>query len=111
MDPLMLADHLKRLNSGENNGWYTTVVQSIADLTAEQALWRPSPGIPCIWELAAHIHYWTMRMTEVFEAIRRGEEPSNRSETDWRSRTLRITLPGLLFKQNSPGQWQSCRMW
>jgi len=31
MDPLMLADHLKRLNSGENNGWYTTVVQSIAD--------------------------------------------------------------------------------
>jgi len=83
MDPLLLADHLKRLNGAEDNGWYMTVIQSIADLTPEQALWRPSPDFPCIWELAAHIHYWTARMTDVFEAIHRGEDPPARSETDW----------------------------
>lgn len=83
MDPLLLADHLEQLYCAEDNGWYVTVVQAIADLTPEQALWRPSPDFPCIWELAAHIHYWTARMMAVFEAIRRGEEPPARSETDW----------------------------
>lgn len=38
--------------------WHGALWPHVADLTAEQALWRPAPDRHCIWEIVRHVNFW-----------------------------------------------------
>jgi hypothetical protein len=45
-------------------GWeHPTLLTLIEDLTADQALWRPSPQRRCIWDLVRHLIHWQTAVT------------------------------------------------
>lgn len=52
-----LAEAVERFFEG-NNHWHGPLWKQVADLTAQQALWRPAPERHCIWEIVRHITFW-----------------------------------------------------
>jgi len=52
----------------ETNGWFVAVKNAVADLTAEQASWRPdSAADNSIWELLSHMNYYNNAYLERFQ--------------------------------------------
>jgi uncharacterized damage-inducible protein DinB len=55
----------------EPNGDYPAVMEAIASLTAEQAMWRPSPDANSIWQIVDHLaasKEWQIEMMEKGQA-------------------------------------------
>lgn len=53
------------------NGDYPAVLEAIEGLTAQQALWRPSPGSNSIWQIVDHLaesKEWQIQMLETGQA-------------------------------------------
>jgi uncharacterized damage-inducible protein DinB len=76
-------------------GWeHPTLLTLIEDLTAEQALWRPSPGRRCIWELVRHMLHWQMAV-----AARLQGKPMPDVDTPWPA------LPASHDKLELEGLW------
>ena len=53
------------------NGDYPAVLEAIADLTAQQAVWRPSPISNSIWQIVDHLaasKEWQIEMLEKGQA-------------------------------------------
>ena len=43
----------------DKHAWHgTTLRGSLRGVTAKQALWKPAPGRPSIWQLTLHCAYW-----------------------------------------------------
>jgi hypothetical protein len=55
------------------NLWWPAFANSFADLTAEQAAWRPEPGRNSIWQNLNHISFWR----EVVLRRLDGDKPSD----------------------------------
>lgn len=61
-----LIAHLDSSFEGPN-GDYPAVLETIASLTAQQAVWRPSPGGNSIWQIVDHLassKEWQIEMLE-----------------------------------------------
>jgi len=58
-----------------------TVVGALRGISARQAVWRPAPGRPSIWELALHVAYWHHVITQRLRGTAR--EPFPRSPANW----------------------------
>jgi uncharacterized damage-inducible protein DinB len=73
-----ILDQMKRAFEGE--AWHgPSLLETLADVTAQQAAARPIPGAHSIWELALHIAAWKA-------AVRRrlqGDRAELSSEQDW----------------------------
>jgi uncharacterized damage-inducible protein DinB len=53
------------------NGDYPAILESLADLTAEQAAWKPSPESNSIWQIVDHLaaaKEWQIEMMEKGQA-------------------------------------------
>lgn len=61
-----LAETMQRLFLKENMYWHGPLWKHVADLSVEQALWRPAPDRHCIWEHLRHIHFWRQRVITRF---------------------------------------------
>lgn len=72
--------------------WHGALWQHVADLTARQALWRPSPQRHCIWEIVRHIMFWRHWLVE---------HAAGRRVEDWK--THNWTLP----ESADAGAWQA----
>ncbi len=49
-----LCTHIDSVFTGPN-GDYPAILESLADLSAEQALWKPAPGRNSIWMIVEHL--------------------------------------------------------
>ena len=49
----------------EENGWFVALKNAIANLTAEQANWKPNGVEHSIRELLMHLNYWNERWCAV----------------------------------------------
>lgn len=86
-----IADQLKRAYSG--NAWHgPSLLEALADVTAEQALAKPIPNSHSIWELVLHIAAWEDAVRERLEngpmaTPADGDFPeiTDQSETGWRN--------------------------
>lgn len=107
--------------------WHGTPLKgSIRGVTARQALWRPSPGRHCIWDLVLHTAYWKcmvrrrlLRDAEVsfprdgnnwFELPRPADEAAwkrDRALLDEQHRLLRRAIAALRAKQLGRRGWHS----
>ena len=75
------------------NMWWPAFVNSFADLTAEQAAWKPKPGRNSVWQNLNHISFWREVVVRRAngdkppdeELERRNfEEPPEPSERQWK---------------------------
>ncbi len=62
--------------------WHgTTLRGALRRLTPAQALWRPTPGRHCVWELILHTAYWKYTVRNRIEGGRRAAFP--RRPSNW----------------------------
>jgi uncharacterized damage-inducible protein DinB len=74
-----LIDALTRSFNGE--AWHGPAVADVlADVTAEEALYRPAKHVHSIWEITLHIAAWA---GEVASRLR-GQPPGEPEDGDWR---------------------------
>lgn len=85
-----LGDLLER-SFREDNFWHGALWQHVTDLTAEQALWRPTPERHCVWEIVRHVTFWRRCLLEWYAGRPRPDVASNnwtlpeaRDEGAWR---------------------------
>ncbi len=71
--------------------WHGALWPHVANLTAQQALWRPTPQRHCIWEIVRHIIFWRHWLVE---------HAAGRRIPDWRIHNW--TLPEV----TTPASWR-----
>lgn len=75
------------------NGDYPSVIEAITGLTAQQALWRPSPESNSIWQIVDHLvasKEWQIQMLEIGQAESpRWIEPTG-NEKSWQALLRRL---------------------
>lgn len=65
-----LKDALLDLQAyGAENGepWHPALLQALADVTAEQARWRPAPEMNCIWSIVRHVTHWKQGLMRAWD--------------------------------------------
>ena len=73
-----LLDTLRR--SFDGNAWHGPALQdALADVTADEASWRPAPDVHSIWEIALHVAGWAEEVASRLQ----GNTPKEPSSGDW----------------------------
>lgn len=54
-------------NSYDNNGWFVATKNAIANVTAEQAAWKPEGADNSIYELINHLNYYNNAYLQRFK--------------------------------------------
>ena len=81
-----------------HDDWVTPLSEALDGLTVDQALWKPTAGVKCIWEIVLHMAYWNENIVERMHGDRRarpaeGPWPSMPSPADadaWASTQARL---------------------
>ena len=74
-----LIETLRR--SFDSEAWHgSAVAELLADVTAEEARYRPSPDVHSIWEITLHIAAWAREVASRM----RGNPPGEPEGGDWR---------------------------
>ena len=63
------------------NFWQAGLEQQLKDVTAFQALWKPSPDRHCIWEVVRHINSWKWFSLEILK----GNKVESMKEHNWKA--------------------------
>lgn len=53
-------------NAFEENGWFVATKNALANVTAEQAAWKPKGSDNSIWEIISHLNYYNNAYLERF---------------------------------------------
>ncbi|WP_324668071.1 DinB family protein [Geochorda subterranea] len=73
-----LRQTAERLFDGRNYS-HAPIWRQIKDLSAEQALWRPSPERHCVWEIVRHVAFWKRHFMDSLAG-----RPTAPLDEDWR---------------------------
>ena len=65
----------------DENGWFVALKNSVHNLTAEQAAWKPENADNSIWEILAHLNYYNYAYLERFKGIDYVYPANNNDET------------------------------
>lgn len=68
-------------NSFDTNGWFVAVIKALEGLNVEQAFWKPTDDVNCIWETLAHLTYYNHAYVERFKGIDYEYDVSSNDET------------------------------
>ncbi|HQU85315.1 MAG TPA: DinB family protein [Pyrinomonadaceae bacterium] len=61
---------LKQFNiSYDQNGWFVALKNTLQNLTAEEAAWKPENLDNSIWQILAHLNYYNFAYLERFKGI------------------------------------------
>lgn len=69
--------------SYEHDDWVTPLEEALDGITAQEALWKPAPKIPSIWEIVLHVAVWNENIVERMAQRTRGERPGHPAEGAW----------------------------
>lgn len=64
--------------------WHGALWHHVSDLTAQQALWRPTPQRHCIWEVIRHVIFWRHWLVE---------HAAGRRIADWKAQNWTLPEP------------------
>jgi len=65
----------------DENYWFVCIKNSLADVTAEQARWKPAGTDNSIWETLSHLNYYNNAHLQRFKGIDYEYTKSENSET------------------------------
>lgn len=68
-------------NSYDSNGWFVAVRNAIADVSFEQAAWKPNDDVNCIWEMLSHLTYYNNVYLQRFKGIDYQYDVDNNDQT------------------------------
>ena len=68
-------------NSFDTNGWFVAVMNALDGVNVEQACWKPTDDVNCIWETLAHLTYYNHAYVERFKGIDYEYDVSSNDET------------------------------
>jgi uncharacterized damage-inducible protein DinB len=84
----------------EENGWFVALKNALANITAEQALWKPHGTEHSVWEAVYHLTFWNERWLKRFrnEPFEQGrvviaetfQAPENPSEAAWNAALYKL---------------------
>lgn len=81
MTPIESYKNDLKLFIEDKNFWQASLLKQLEGLNHDQALFKPSPGRHCIWEIVRHISYWKhWALTYVKEGV-----ALNAKEDNWAS--------------------------
>lgn len=63
------------------NGWFVAARNAIDGLNFEQAAWKPSDDVNCIWETLSHITYYNYAYLQRFKGLHYEYDVSNNDQT------------------------------
>lgn len=79
----------------DDSGWFVCLKNAVANITAEQALWKPAGTEHSVWEAVYHLTFWNERWLKRYrnEEIDKGpiviaetyRAPESPSEADWQA--------------------------
>jgi uncharacterized damage-inducible protein DinB len=73
---------LEQFNAAyDQNGWFVALKNTIHNLSAGQAAWKPEKADNSIWEILAHLNYYNRAYAERFKGIDYKYPKSNNDET------------------------------
>ena len=65
----------------DQNGWFVAVRNAIDGVNVEQAAWKPSDSVNCIWESLSHLTYYNNAYLQRFKGDDYEYEVSSNDET------------------------------
>jgi len=65
----------------DQNGWFVAVRNAIDGVNVEQAAWKPSDSVNCIWETLSHLTYYNNAYLQRFRGIDFQSEVESNDET------------------------------
>jgi uncharacterized damage-inducible protein DinB len=68
-------------NSFDTNGWFVAVKNALEDVNVEQACWKPTDDVNCIWETLAHLTYYNYAYVQRFNGVGYEYDVSSNDET------------------------------
>ncbi len=74
----------------DDDGWFVSLRNALAGLTAEQAAWKPDGADNSIWEEVNHIYFWNDRWLQRYRGeLNEAQDVENKTtflsgETDWK---------------------------
>ncbi len=83
------------------NGDYATILESLASVSADQALWRPAPGRNSIWMIVEHLitsKEWQIQMLETGQASSPDWVEPAGDEASWQAEVERLRAAHLRLK-------------
>ena len=99
MDKQAMVEQWDEFN--KKNTWFAGIENAFDGLTPQQAAWKPDSNRHSIWQILNHISYWrevvAKRTASDWQppddevARMNWEEPSERSESAWRTSRERLT--------------------
>ena len=95
-----LIAHLDSSFEGPN-GDYPAILEAIAGLTAQQAVWRPSPESNSIWQIVVHLasgKQWQLDMLQQGHAETHPWTQPPEDEESWRALSVRLKEAHLRLK-------------
>lgn len=73
---------LEQFNTAyDENGWFVALKNTLVNLTAEQAAWKPENADNSIWEILSHLNYYNRAYLERFKGIDYVYPKTNNDET------------------------------
>ena len=75
----------------DENNWFVSVKNAIADVTAEQAAWKPTGADNTIWEEVNHLIFWNERWVQRYRGLLNYPEDIENTgtfkseEADWKA--------------------------
>lgn len=76
------------------DSWFVAAMNAVTDLNVEQAAWKPTDDVNCIWETLSHLTYYNHAYLERFKGVDFEYDVSSNNETfstgeyteaDWRA--------------------------
>ena len=53
----------------DQNGWFVAVRNAIDGVNVEEAAWKPSENVNCIWEMLSHLNYYNNAYLQRFRGV------------------------------------------
>jgi uncharacterized damage-inducible protein DinB len=63
------------------NGWFVAVRNAIEGLNVEQAAWKESDNVNCIWEMLSHLTYYNYAYLQRFKGFEYEYDVENNDQT------------------------------
>ena len=65
----------------DKNGWFVSVRNAVDGLNVEQAAWKPTDDVNCIWETLSHLTYYNNAYLQRFKGIDFQYDVDNNDQT------------------------------
>src|SRR5262249_46008371 len=88
-----------------HDDWLTPLEEALAGVTTREAVWKPAPDVPSIWQIVLHMAVWNENIVHRMAQRARGERHGQPPEGPWPP--LPATLDEAAWEDAQRRLWES----